>query len=71
MSMTEEHLLRMANDIANNIRSGKTFDESAEAIANHLRRFWTPNMRKQFLGLCADNSTQLQGDVLAAAKLLQ
>ncbi len=65
-----EHLVRMANDIANNIRSGKTVDESAEAIANHLRRFWTPNMRKQFLELCAERSMDLEADVLLAAKQL-
>ncbi len=69
MSTADEHLVRMANDIANNIRSGKKVDESAEAIANHLRRFWTPNMRKQFLDLCAD-SKELEADVLLAVKRL-
>jgi len=67
---SKDHLMRMANDIANNIRSGKTTEESAEAIANHLRRFWTPNMRKQFLELCADSSTELEADILLATKRL-
>ncbi len=67
---SKDHLMRMANDIANNIRSGKTTEESAEAIANHLRRFWTPNMRKQFLELCAEGSTELEADILLATKRL-
>ncbi|MCZ6855453.1 MAG: formate dehydrogenase subunit delta [Gammaproteobacteria bacterium] len=61
----------MANDIAANIRAGKTLDESAEAIASHLRRFWTPGMRKKFLELCADRSSELEADSLLAAKHLQ
>ncbi|MCZ6641429.1 MAG: formate dehydrogenase subunit delta [Gammaproteobacteria bacterium] len=62
--------MRMANDIANNIRSGKTVEESAEAIANHLRRFWTPGMREKFLELCEESSTELEADVRLAAKQL-
>ena len=70
MSTGDEHLVRMANDIAANIRTGKTNDESAAAIANHLRRFWTPKMREKFLELCTDRATELEADALLAAKYL-
>lgn len=62
--------MQMANDIAANIRSGKTVDESANAIADHLRRFWAPKMREKFLELCIENPAELEPDVLLAAELL-
>ena len=71
MSATDEHLMQMANDIAVNIRPGKTSDEAVEAIANHLMRFWTPTMRKKIVGLCEDSSKELEAEVRLAAKRLR
>ncbi len=43
--MTSEKLVRMANEIARNLKSQG--DETAiAATAEHLTRFWTPGMRK-------------------------
>ena len=70
MSTADERLGRMANDIAANVRSGRTTDEAAKAIAGHLQRFWTPGMRERLLELCADGSSVLEAEVLLAAKHL-
>ena len=47
--MRIEHLVSMANDIGNffNAESDKT--EAAKGVANHLRRFWDPRMRREII----------------------
>jgi formate dehydrogenase subunit delta len=43
---TGEHLVAMANDIANYFRiQGR--DEAIAGIANHIQRYWTPRMRQK------------------------
>lgn len=41
-----EHLVSMANDIANYFRS-QDRDEAIAGIANHIKRYWTPRMRQK------------------------
>lgn len=41
--MTADVLVRMANEIARNLRT-LPGDEPAAATADHLRSFWTPGM---------------------------
>ena len=47
--MRIEHLVSMVNDIGNffNAESDKT--EAAKSIANHVRRFWDPRMRREII----------------------
>jgi formate dehydrogenase subunit delta len=47
MSSTQ-HLVQMANDIANFFRAQQREDALA-GIANHIKSFWTPNMRRRLL----------------------
>ncbi len=42
-----EHLVRMANQIAINLGAGGDLDETARRTAEHLRKFWTRDMRTQ------------------------
>jgi formate dehydrogenase subunit delta len=41
-----QHLVQMANDIGNFFRAQQR-EEALAGIANHIRSFWTPNMRRK------------------------
>jgi len=43
--MNVEKLVKMANQIAANSDYGSDKEKIAVAVADHLKRFWTPEMR--------------------------
>ncbi|MFO1507174.1 MAG: formate dehydrogenase subunit delta [Lysobacterales bacterium] len=45
--MSVERLVAMANDIADYFRSEPDPAVGAAGVATHLRRYWTPRMRRQ------------------------
>jgi len=47
-------LVRMANQIARNY-SYLSEADAAAAVATHLERFWTPDMRSEFVGGSPDD----------------
>jgi len=62
------HLVSMANDIAANL----SFHADAEArIADHIRHFWAPRMRKLLSDYAAGNGEGLSPQVLGALEKLQ
>lgn len=46
MASRTDQLVKMADQIARNLGAGRD-DAAAERTAQHLRRFWTPAMRRQ------------------------
>jgi formate dehydrogenase subunit delta len=42
-----EHLVQMANDIGNFFRAQADREAAVAGIANHIKSFWTPRMRKK------------------------
>jgi len=61
------HLVAMANDIAANL----SFQADAEVrIADHIRRFWAPRMRKLLSDYAAGNGEGLSSQVLGALEKL-
>ena len=68
--MNVERLVVMANDIANFFVSEAGPDAAAEAIANHIRRFWDPRMRAQIAAHAAAGGHGLSAPALAAARLV-
>ncbi|HEY8520796.1 MAG TPA: formate dehydrogenase subunit delta [Gammaproteobacteria bacterium] len=46
--MKLEKLVKMANQIAANLSYGDE-GKAAEGVCDHLRRFWTPDMRAQII----------------------
>ena len=44
-----EQLVTMANDIANFFRGASDAGAGARNVADHLRRYWDPRMRKQIM----------------------
>lgn len=47
--MQIERLVSMANDIAAFFQGAAAAEEAAESVANHLRRFWDPRMRRELI----------------------
>jgi formate dehydrogenase subunit delta len=47
--MNVERLIEMANDIANFFAADPDREAGIEGVANHLRKFWEPRMRRQLL----------------------
>jgi len=55
-----EHLVTMANDIAANLGFHADADER---IADHIRRFWAPRMRKLLLDYADGNGEGLSREM--------
>jgi formate dehydrogenase subunit delta len=47
--MDIHHLVKMANDIGNFFESEPDRVKGAKGVADHLRSFWDPRMRRQIL----------------------
>jgi formate dehydrogenase subunit delta len=63
-----QHLVSMANDIAANL----SFRDNADAqIADHIKRFWAPRMRKLLLEYAANDDQGLSVELLSALKILR
>lgn len=57
--------VKMFNDIARNLGAGKPVEQAAEAVKNHVQRFWAPSMID---GLLAQQS-EIESQLLPAARL--
>jgi formate dehydrogenase subunit delta len=47
--MDIQHLIKLANNIASFFESEPDRAKGAQEIANHLKSFWEPRMRRQIL----------------------
>jgi len=63
-----EHLVSMANDIAANLSFRADADEQ---IADHIKRFWAPRMRRLLLEYAAGNGEGLSPDMAGALEKLR
>lgn len=45
--MDPHHLVHLANNIGSFFESEKDRKKGADAVANHIRSFWEPRMRRQ------------------------
>jgi len=55
--MDADNLVRMANRIGDFFEAMPDRPEALEGIATHLKKFWDPRMRQQFLVVDADVDT--------------
>ena len=44
-----QHLLQMVKDIGNFFRAEERPEDAIAAVANHIRKYWTPRMREKLL----------------------
>ena len=63
--------IKMANQIAANLGAGKAADVAARGVADHIRRFWTPDMRQQLFAYADETEDSLDPIVLTALELLR
>jgi len=54
--MNIEHLVTMANQIGTFFEAEAESWEAANDIANHLKKFWDPRMRKQIVAHVEENN---------------
>ena len=47
--MSIEHLVRMANDIADYFHSEPDLELAVAGVSDHMKKFWDPRMRRQLL----------------------
>jgi formate dehydrogenase subunit delta len=69
MSHNESAELRMVNDIVLNLNYLPA-DQVVTAVADHVKRFWDPRMKRRLVDLVAAGSGDLDPVVVAAAQLL-
>ncbi|WP_321858681.1 formate dehydrogenase subunit delta [Burkholderia cenocepacia] len=56
--MDHDHLIDMANQIGAFFESMPDRDEALTGIAEHIRRFWEPRMRRALLAALDDPSSE-------------
>ncbi len=56
--MNGDQLIRMANQIGVFFESMPDRAEAREGLAKHLKKFWDPRMRRAFLQLVDDETSQ-------------
>ena len=65
----DDNLTRMANQIGTFFESMPDREEALEGIATHLKNFWDPRMRREFLArVDAANPSDIAEIVLAAVR---
>jgi formate dehydrogenase subunit delta len=69
MSHNEPAELRMVNDIIVNLQYLPA-EQAASVVADHVKRFWDPRMKRRLIELVAAETEPLDPVVVAAAALL-
>jgi formate dehydrogenase subunit delta len=65
----DEKLAYMANQVAK-FFAAQGEEKAAKGVADHLHRFWNPDMRRDFLAAARKDSSNLHPAVKAALPLL-
>ena len=66
----DEKLAYMANQVAK-FFAAQGEERAAKGVADHLQRFWNPDMRRDFLAAAATGNLTLHPAVKAALPLLE
>ncbi|MEH6611700.1 MAG: formate dehydrogenase subunit delta [Halioglobus sp.] len=66
-----QQLIKMANQIGANLGAGVDSKIAAVGVADHIRRFWTPDMRQQLQSYAEETEDSLTPLVLSALELLR
>lgn len=62
-----DNLVRMANQIGHFFESQPDRNEGLEGLANHLKKFWDPRMRKKLIAMFDAKQTEQFSDIVKAA----
>jgi formate dehydrogenase subunit delta len=66
----DEKLAYMANQVAK-FFAAQGEEKAARGVADHLQKFWNPDMRRDFMAAAAKDSSSLHPAVKAALPLLK
>jgi formate dehydrogenase subunit delta len=66
--LDSDNLIRMANRIGDFFEAMPDRPEAIEGIATHLKKFWDPRMRRQFLALVDEGADGIK-DIVRSAVL--
>ena len=66
---SSEHLVKMANQIVQNIPAA-TAEARIESAADHIDKFWSPLMKKQIAEYMSEGGEDLIPEATAALKKL-
>jgi len=70
-NVSGNNLVRMANDIAENLGHGAIDDAAAaEQVASHIRRFWARGMKAELKNCVSSNAHNLSAVAARAVTLL-
>ncbi|HEU4617308.1 MAG TPA: formate dehydrogenase subunit delta [Gammaproteobacteria bacterium] len=70
--MDTKKLVRMANQIAANLDYGQDRAALVQSVADHLRRYWTPDMKQEIVAQQRAGSAELnEAAGMAVAKLAE
>ncbi len=69
-SKEEEHLIKMINQIADNIATDECDDVQARGVATHVKKFWAPSMIKTLTEYAQNDGEKLKSVPLQAISLL-
>ena len=64
------HLIKMANQIADNLNRNDSAEATAERVADHITRFWAPSMKAKIIGYMNSDGSQLKDVSKLAIALL-
>lgn len=65
-----QHLIKMANQIANNIAAGESEQRVIEKTAEHIQRFWAGSMKQKILQHAENDGKGLEPLALSAVQQL-
>ena len=68
--MNIDHLVKMANEIGSFFVTANDEETAVKLIADHLKRFWDPRMRKQVIAHLSQGGEGLAPAVAKAVRLL-
>ena len=62
-----QHLVTMANDIANFFAAESDRKVAVDGVLNHLRKYWEPRMRRQIVAHLREHGGEGLGEIARAA----
>jgi formate dehydrogenase subunit delta len=72
MAGTElQHLIKMMNQISDNMALTENDELAAARVADHIKRFWARSMKEKIISYASSDGEMLQGVSMAAIRLLQ
>lgn len=69
--MEIHHLVKMANEIGGYFAAMPDHEEAVSAIAQHLRNFWEPRMRRELIAYARQDEGDLKAIVREAVLRLE